>query len=315
MPDDAMEKNLVYFDRPSGDVILRSCDGFHHRVHRVILSEASPFFSTMFSLPQSAMISMEQLPSEADESCIPVIPVTESSLTLSHLLSLCYPAPLPPPSSLTLDELEGVIDASSKYEIEVARAFCFSVLETRTKEEPIAAYGLALRLHLKKEACAAALELLKHDFPPTETSDDPITKAIARMSGIALYRLVQYREACKAVALRQVTHDLAVLKPPRNGVMVYICPKCSDQEPDLNTRYLPFKLDVAKFKERATRLVGARPCGVALLDDPEIGGLGLVTPSSLENKCPFCTANILKALAQLIETLARTIDEQVAAVS
>lgn len=145
MPDDAatMGDNLVYFDRPSGDVILRSSDGFHHRVHRVILSEASPFFSTMFSLPQTEMAGVEQLPSDADESSIPVIPVTEGSLTLSHLLGLCYPAPPPPPSSLTLDEVERVLDASSKYEIEVARAFCLSILEIRIKEQPITAYGLA----------------------------------------------------------------------------------------------------------------------------------------------------------------------------
>ncbi|TFY52588.1 hypothetical protein EVJ58_g9928 [Rhodofomes roseus] len=240
------DESFVRFDRPSGDIVLRSSDGHAHRVHKIILSEASPFFATMFSLPQTQMVGIEPV-CGADELDVPVVPVTEDSRTLSHLLRLCYPSPLPPPSSLSLDEVEDVLAASSKYEVEVARAFCMSVLESHVKSEPIAAYGLALRLHLKKEACAAALESLKHDFPPADTSDDaPISKAIARMSGTAVYRLIQYREACKAIALRQFTHDLPVLKPPRNGVMVYICPKCSDQEPGANTRYLPFKIDVAR---------------------------------------------------------------------
>ncbi|KAH9918087.1 uncharacterized protein B0H18DRAFT_830371, partial [Fomitopsis serialis] len=189
------------FDKPNGDVVLRSSDGFPHRVHKIILSEASPFFATMFSLPQTQTVGNEP-PSDTEVPNIPVVPVTEDSHTLSHLLRLCYPSPLPPPTSLSLDEVEGVLDASSKYEVEVARAFCTSVLESHIKSEPIAAYGLALRLRLKKEACAAALESLKHDFPPPDTSDDsPISKAIARMSGMAVYRLVQYREACKSVAL------------------------------------------------------------------------------------------------------------------
>ncbi|KZT71170.1 hypothetical protein DAEQUDRAFT_140696 [Daedalea quercina L-15889] len=317
MSDDAAvpDGNFTCFDRPNGDVALRSSDGFHHRVHKVILSEASPFFATMFSLPQNQIVGAGPQ-GDREASDIPVVPVTEDSRTLTHLLRLCYPSPLPPPSFLTLDEVESVLDASSKYETEVVRAFCMSALETHIKTEPIAAYGLALRLRLKKEASAAALESLKHEFPPAAASDDhdSVTKAISRMTGMAVYRLVQYREACKAIALRQFTHDLAVLKPPRNGVMVYICPKCSDQEPGLNTRYLPFKLDVAKFRERATRVVGARPCGAALLGDPEIGGLNLVAPNSLENKCPFCTANILKVLNQLMEHLARIIDEQVSAI-
>ena len=223
------EDGFVCFHRANGDVVLRSSDGFHHRVHKVILSEASPFFSAMFSLPQGEMTSMS-LPCEAHDYEIPVIPVTEDSRTLSHLLRLCYPEPLPSPSSLTLNEVESLFDAASKYEIEVARAFCLSVLSSRIKAAPIAVYGLACRLHLKKEASAAALESLKHEFPPAEDGDDaPMAEAIARMSGTAVYRLVQYRDACRAIALRQVTHELAVLRAPRNGVMVYICPNCSDQ--------------------------------------------------------------------------------------
>ena len=41
----------------------------------------------------------------------------------------------------------------------------------------------------------------------------------------------------------------------------------------------------------------------------------MVTQNSLENKCPFCTANMLKVLRQQIESIARAIDEQIAAVS
>ena len=78
--------------------------------------------------------------------------------------------------------------------------------------------------------------------------------------------------------------------------MAYVCPSCNDHAPGLNRRNLPFKLDVERFKERATTLLGACPRGSALLDDPEIGSLSMVTQNSLENKCPFCTANMLKVL-------------------
>ena len=55
--------------------------------------------------------------------------------------------------------------------------------------------------------------------------------------------------------------------------------------------------------------------GSALLEDSEIGSLSIVMQNSLENKCPFCIANMLKVLRQQMESIARAIDEQVAAVS
>jgi len=71
------------FDNSStGDVILRSGGPkvAEFRVHKVILSIASPVFEEMFSLPQPAT-----------EEDLPVCDIFEDAATVEALLRLVYP--------------------------------------------------------------------------------------------------------------------------------------------------------------------------------------------------------------------------------
>lgn len=72
------------FDDLSADVVLRSSDGIDFRVHRIVLSLASPFFKEMFTLPQPT-----------SEPEVPIIPMSESALLLDKALRFWILAPSP----------------------------------------------------------------------------------------------------------------------------------------------------------------------------------------------------------------------------
>ncbi|KAI0372632.1 hypothetical protein BV20DRAFT_939207 [Pilatotrama ljubarskyi] len=114
------------FTKASADVVLRTPDGVEFRVHRVILSEASPVFENMFKLPQPK-------PQPADASSaspttdVPellVIDVTETGHTLDHHLRFCYPMDDP---VLELGDIAPIIGAARKYDmhwaIDLARRY------------------------------------------------------------------------------------------------------------------------------------------------------------------------------------------------
>src|SRR5271168_4821755 len=102
------------FDHPSADVILRSSDKepVDFRVHKLLLSLASPFFSEIFSLPQPST------PSVYSDECrdpggLPVVQMTDDRETLHLLLSLCFPVSVSKlPHFSSLQELQGVIEAT-----------------------------------------------------------------------------------------------------------------------------------------------------------------------------------------------------------
>lgn len=83
------------FNKPTADIILRPSDAVDFRVHKLILSEASPVFEGMFSIPQPS-------PSTSSTSDIPpvdglaVVPFAETGATLLLILTICYPIPDPP---------------------------------------------------------------------------------------------------------------------------------------------------------------------------------------------------------------------------
>ena len=78
------------FDHAKADIILRSSDKSDFRVFKLFLSLASPFFETLFELPQPTQASEDQ---EIKDG-LAVIYMPENSKTLDILLRFCYPCTL-----------------------------------------------------------------------------------------------------------------------------------------------------------------------------------------------------------------------------
>jgi hypothetical protein len=101
------------FDRPNADLILRSSDNVDFRVFKFFLSFASPFFERMITLPQS-----EQPEGNDQKDGLPVIPMAEPSEVVNKLLNFCYPTCDAEGALETLEEVQAVLEASIKYEME-----------------------------------------------------------------------------------------------------------------------------------------------------------------------------------------------------
>ncbi|KAA1476550.1 hypothetical protein DENSPDRAFT_785206, partial [Dentipellis sp. KUC8613] len=76
------------FDAANADVILRSSQSVDFRVRKANLSDASPFFETMFSLPQQGPSADGHRSRNGDDYVdgLPVVQMQESTTTLQHLL-------------------------------------------------------------------------------------------------------------------------------------------------------------------------------------------------------------------------------------
>ncbi|KAI0789322.1 hypothetical protein C8Q75DRAFT_807415 [Abortiporus biennis] len=130
------------FDDPSADVILRTKDHVDFHVHKLILSLASSWFKTMFSLPQG-------------ENCVqnepPVIDIEEDSRALEFLLHLCYPIDIDP-APQTLEDTVTVLEAAVKYDLEKPAALMMKVLRSYIQTKPLSVYAIACRFRTVKMA-------------------------------------------------------------------------------------------------------------------------------------------------------------------
>ena len=101
------------FNVPDGDTILRTQGSPNRdlRVHKLILSLASPVLRDMFGIPR---------PPNASNVCNEVIDVTYPPQALDLFLRLIYP--FPPPNVDSLDLLVEGLVITDKYNIDDARA-------------------------------------------------------------------------------------------------------------------------------------------------------------------------------------------------
>ena len=94
------------FCADDADVIIRAAGDVDFRVHKSILSLVSPIFKDMFTLPQP--------PTTAPD--LSHVDVTEPAGTWDIILRTIYPMPTPPIGSL--DDLESLLLAAKKYEMQ-----------------------------------------------------------------------------------------------------------------------------------------------------------------------------------------------------
>jgi len=143
----------TFFATDDGDVILRAGlepDSKHDfRVHKLILSLASPLFKDMFTLPQPPDQTL------SEEHQLPVVDIPEPPEVVDAILRLIYPG-VEPQRTFSLSTLTTLLSAADKYNIASINPALKDALKISCGLLPFKVYTLACRFGFSEEAREAA---------------------------------------------------------------------------------------------------------------------------------------------------------------
>ena len=130
--------NNENFDAPNADVIIRTSGPPKRdfRVHKLILSLASPVFDEMFSLPQRTN------PASSSQE-IDIVDVTDPPRALDIVFRMIYPGVIPPPFDKNLDILVECLTIADKYETEAVTNRLRGVLSRVNASQALRVYAIA----------------------------------------------------------------------------------------------------------------------------------------------------------------------------
>ena len=236
------------FNKPVGNVILRTVDLVDFRVREGILAEASSFFEDMFTLP--ALPADRRKRKERDDQeyrdGIPVVPVSETARTLNNLLRFCYP--VANPEMRSADEVCEALDASRKYLMEQAEKDIKCQFAAQAERcDPLKLYAFAARRSWKEEMRIAAMGCLLAPFPVGTWVPE------MELVGAGTYmRLQVYHKACAEAAEAAVLQEWVA-----GGEQQWHCPAmtsdqtvwftCRHQSP---TPYPPSSNSIASARKK-----------------------------------------------------------------
>ena len=315
-----MSNNSTYaaapFDHAKADIILRSSDNVDFRVFRLFLSLASPFFETLFDIPQPAEAGADQ---ELRDG-LPVVSVTEDSKTLNALLRFCYPCTLADDPKLEL--LQDAVDI-----LEAARKYSLDAIESKARQaivnpkileaEPLRCFAIAHRGRLREETLLAAKYTLTQPLIPSWFQE------IELLTATDLLSLLTYHRKCgdAVYALRldlswitshyegwQASSWLLGQYPDRYGDPV----NCGCTRPNTH-RYGVFGTSVQwweDFMEVTFAALRDRPC----METVKASAEKTVQAVKARN-CSTCSPKVTEGMRDFVDLLMRKIDETVSQVS
>lgn len=271
------------FNAPDADVILRSDDArpTDFRVHRCILLAGSPFFQTVFSLPQPKC--------ETDDEPVPILDVAESSAILDPFLRFLYP--VPDPAVPTLDALVPLMNTASKYDMTsvMDRLRVLLVSPAFLETAPVRVFAIASRFDLEEEARIASKHTLR-----VRVLDVPLCEDLRHISAYSYHRLLELHRR-RGEAARQ-----ALSAPPEE----LRCLQCNGS-PRYNAVAPPKWWD--EFATRAGEELRSRPTTEVIFS------LKFLMQSAHASGCARCAGSILEsylfldALKAKIDALPSTI--------
>ncbi|KAH9004808.1 hypothetical protein EDB86DRAFT_2885661 [Lactarius hatsudake] len=271
------------FDDADADTILRSSDQVDFYVYRVILSKTSPFFKSMFSLPQpDTGVSKKQTS---------IISLTENSRTIAVLLSSIYPTV--PTKSVPLDVMTDALVAARKYDMEVVsqclvQKFAQSEI---VRNGPVEAFCAMCSHELGEAARVAAKASLKHRL-----NLDIIGDKLPYLNGPALHQLWKF-------------------PPSDRAWWGFVQDKCSQglKCPKHQYRVGPYHYtwDAPtpwhNYITRAHNVLLEHPCKEAVAD------YSVLEPSYEERPCYSCRCSLI-ALPEFIRLLGEEVERRVSEV-
>ncbi|KAG9313117.1 hypothetical protein JVU11DRAFT_6567 [Chiua virens] len=289
------------FNSNKADIILRSSDDVYFQVYSCLLGFASPFFDSMFDLPQPQARNVH----EEMHYGLPVIPVTESSRVLNMLLRFCYPPTVGDPHLKNAGDIEVVLEAAIKYGMEeVEERVRRTLVESSILEkEPLHVYGIAHRFRYAEETRVAATWLLRRPSPPT------ISATHARQSD--LRHLATYRTKC-AHAVLALGNNLAWLQQRASYGFFKWWTNCCMCTQRADTRFLMHGTYArewwAEYMEETLAVLQETPCAAAVHQNVQ---------KALERAggCAFCRRKSQPYMSDFVERFAEAVNEAVAGVS
>jgi hypothetical protein len=142
----------TFFTTDDGDVILRAGPEYpkqDFRVHKFILSLASPVFKDMFTFPQPPGQNHIEQPD------IPIVDVPDPPKVLDAILRFIYPG-VEPPKISALPILSALLSAADKYNMTSIYPVLRDILKTFLSDDPFGVYVVACRFGFPEEAKEAA---------------------------------------------------------------------------------------------------------------------------------------------------------------
>jgi len=288
--------SLPFLTTDDGDVILRAIQGtiltHDFRVHKLILSLASPVFKDMFTFPQPP----EQ--NHSDQPDIPIVDVSDSPQVLDTILRFIYPG-VELPTFTDLSTVSALLSAADKYNVASMRPTLRGALKTFVDVEPFRVYTVACRFGLWEEAKAAArLSTLKTIILSTDHEKD-----IRHISGVDLYRLLLLSESRENVGRARI-RAFTSLDPD----LYYI--HCARHWADCENFYalLEMKLQDTLTKNPWLQFDDLNEVLDTLPDPPFGCKPGHRDMNGLETTCPLRPSFIRSGLRLLAKDLARQND-------
>ena len=130
------------FDAPDADIILRALGPPKRdfRVHKLLLSLASPVFKDMFSLPQRTSDDSR----ESTVAEVEIVEVTDPADALDIVLRMIYPFN-PPSLDGSFNTLVECLAIADKYRIKGAKSRLYTMLTRMNATQPLRVYATASR--------------------------------------------------------------------------------------------------------------------------------------------------------------------------
>ncbi|KAI0919033.1 hypothetical protein AcV5_002054 [Taiwanofungus camphoratus] len=247
------------FNRNDADMILRSSDEVDFRTHRVIISFTS---DSLFTTPGFVNTPMD------DQDGLAVFTLSEDAQTLDQLLRICYPT-VDPVLDKT-EDIEAVLVAAVKYQIEVAQVFYAKALMNPKilQCDPFSVYAITCRFLLKEQTHAAAKVTLYHHLPVRTTSHS-FPNALKDLPATSLLDLIQYRDECKNAALSVLSDEgYWQLHADKFDHSYKYCEDCHFLMHDSLIRR--FDLDLQQYRAFVHNALISTPCGRMKLDGDDI---------------------------------------------
>jgi len=248
------------FTADDADIVLRAsrCETPREfRVHKTILSIASPVFKDMFDIPQPVS------PTTPTGAATPVIDLDDTSEDLENFLRMIYPFGFP--TTPTLDAISRALVILDKYQVQGASLRPLRSLLVSPeflKNDPVRVYSIACGWKFNEEADLAARYTASCDILASIREED-----VRRITSMEYHRILILGKDRKLKSHHHIrTVPLACIGCPgyKRFYATFRQRLSEDFSADYNTYYEHGKCIIRCFEiaMETEREVGASGCGV-----------------------------------------------------